>query len=260
MKAEKRITVERVDKPRLKGRQHFIEMYKQTFPDFTDDLDDDTLYDFIDERYSDLDNRYSTLNGANERLAHLISENPRLGVFLSLISGEHPKSVPYALSSVFGREVFDMDEKDLEEYELGDAEYRRRYKESMEEQRKAQENFKQYEKLLKTYARDNELDDEQVAEIHHGVMNMAEDFLMGNIPQNIIDIVYKGLNYDQDVQEAIHTGVVEGKNQQITEKLRRKKSMPDVMPDLGNSSGSGRTATLQNRRKGSFYDAIEEVK
>lgn len=261
MKVEKEIIIKTCDEPKpVRGRQRFLEMYRELNPDVADELDDDTLYSFVDERYLDLDNRYKSLNGANRKLAQLISENPKLGAFLALISGESCKSVPYALANVFGKEVFQLDARGMEEFERGEEEYRKRYKAGLEEQRKAQENFKNYEKTLSAYGKENNLTEDQVYDIHRGVMDIAEELLMGNIPMNIIDLVYKGLNYDQDMQEAIDTGVVEGRNEVIKETLRSKRGNPDRMPDFGNTTGAGRSPKLPGRNKGSFYDSIEEVK
>jgi hypothetical protein len=62
-------------------------------------------------------------------------------------------------------------------------------------------NISEYEATLNQYVKDKGLTDEQSTEIHSGIMTLADNLLMGVIPVELIDLVYKGLNYEKDVQE-----------------------------------------------------------
>jgi hypothetical protein len=51
---------------------------------------------------------------------------------------------------------------------------------------------------------------EQVA--GRAIKHIFNRLSIGVIPNELIDLVYKGLNYEKDIQEAANMGFVEGKN------------------------------------------------
>ena len=241
-----------------KGRDALLAAYKTSNPEGPEP-DDSSLYDFAHSRYSDLENKYNNLNGANMRLASLVDKDPKLGAVMSMIAGDKPKSFPYAVASVYGKEPFDLEGDDLEEFEKGYAENLAKLAESEKERQQAMKNIESYNKTLIDYGKKNSLSEDQVNEINDGIMQMADNILMGIIPTELIDMVYKGLNYDKDVQEAADTGFVEGKNTTVEAKMKEKTAMNSV-PDFGNGSGAGGVKKPVTRKKGSFYDAFTEEK
>jgi len=54
-----------------------------------------------------------------ELLAKLVSKEPKLGAVLSMMSGDKPKSFPYAIESVYGKELFNLGGDALAEFEKG---------------------------------------------------------------------------------------------------------------------------------------------
>jgi hypothetical protein len=221
-----------------KGRAAALAEYRAANPDLQDEPDDDTLHDFRNGRYSELEGQYNELNGANTRLAELVSKDPRLAAVLSMVAGENPKSFPYAVANVYGKEPFDLEGDALEEFEAGYQESLKRLSESEKARETALKNLGEYETTLNGYVKEKGLTDEQLAEIHNGIMTLADNLLMGVIPVELIDLVYKGMNYEKDVQEAADTGFVEGKNNVIDAKL--KKPDTRTVPDLGNGTGAGK--------------------
>jgi hypothetical protein len=235
-----------------KGRAAALEAYKAANPDLQEEPDDDALHDFHGNRYSELEGRhkevegkYNELNGANTRLAELVAKDPRLAAVLSMIAGEKPKSFPYAVGRVYGKEPFDLEGDALEEFESGYQENLKRLSESEKAREAALKNLGEYEATLSGYVKEKGLTDEQQSEIHSGIMTLADNLLMGVIPSELIDLVYKGLNYEKDVQEAADTGFVEGKNDVIDAKL--KKPETKSVPDLGNGTGAGKNIQRQPR-------------
>ena len=61
-----------------------------------------------------------------------------------------------------------------------------------------------------------------VRQSYDNIVSMANDILMGKIGIDVIERQDKGLNYDKDVQEAADTGFVEGKNQRIDMKKKKR--------------------------------------
>jgi len=238
-----------------KGRAAIIELYKAEHPG-TEPTDDELL-EFIHEKHSGTRGELDNLNGANSRLAEVVGKDPRTGSFLSMISGDEPTSVPFALSKTFGKDVFEMEGADLEEFERGYQENLQRLAESDALQQQALTNIQAYEDTLNQFGAANGLSEEQMDEINSGVMQFADNILMGNISQDVIDIVYKGLNYERDVQDAADAGVVEGKNAIIEAKIKKKKEA--LLPDLGNATGAGGVGSPSRKRGGSFFDEVREV-
>ena len=239
------------------GRESILESYRASNPDSQEDPDDEGLFGFARDRYSDLEGKHNELSGANSKLAELVAKDPKLGALLSSIAGENPMSVPRAISSIYGKEPFDLEGDALDEFEAGYQENLARLAESEQEREQASKNIEEYQGTLVKYGEDNELDEGRLSEIHDGVMQFAENVLMGIIPVELIDLIYKGKNYDRDVQEAADTGFVEGKNGVVEAKMKEKTAESSV-PDLGSGTGAGKTTSRPKQTKGSFYDGIQE--
>lgn len=246
--------ITQVETPR--GRAGVLAKFQKANPDFQGDPSDDDLWGYAGQDYDDVKGKYKDMSGANARLADLVAKDPRLGAVLSMVAGENPKSLPYAMGNVFGK---DWLESDPEEFEKGYQENLTRLAESKAEQEQAAKNIQQYQANLEQFKTDNGLDNAQVAELNDAIFADAENFLMGNISPEYIDYKWKGMNYDKDVQEAAVTGEVEGRNQAI--EVKKKKITGDApLPDLANGTGAGKNRTIPGKRKKkSAYDDMEEI-
>lgn len=237
-----------------KGRQSFLSAYKEANPEASEDPDDDGLMDFAHEKYSEMEEKYKGLSGSNEKLAALVAKDPKLGAVLSMLVGDEPKSLPYAIGSVYGKEPF----ADIEDFETGYQEQLARLAASKEEQEKANKNIQEYEATMTKFGEDNGLSEQQLMEVHAGLEQFANNLLMGIIPVELIELVYKGMNYDKDVEEAAATGEVEGRNAQIEAKMKEATGTPAV-PDMGSTTGAGATKPKPTPKR-SFYDSLEDEK
>lgn len=236
-----------------KGRAAFLDSYKKSNPDSIEDPDDDGLFDHAHSKYSEMEGKYNGMSQANEKLAELVSKDPKLGAVLSMLVGENSKSLPYAVGSVYGKEPFD----DLDEFEQGYQEQLQRLATSKEEQEKASKNIEEYQGTLEKFGKDNGLTEEQLDEVNSGIMQFAENLLMGIIPAELIDLVYKGLNYDKDVEEAAATGEVEGRNAVIENKMKEKTASTSI-PDMGSTTGAGAVKPKPSQKK-SFFDDMKNA-
>lgn len=238
----------------LKGRAAWLDRYKKANPEAGDEVDDEDLFEHANGGYSDMENKYNQLNGANSRLAELVAGDPRLGAALSMVTGEGKKSLPYAMGSVYGKDWMDGD---LEEFEAGYQENLKQLAESRKLQEEAAKNTGESIKHIEKYISDNQLGEEDAAQLNENIVSFAENLLMGIIPPAFIDLVHKGLNYEQDVQDAIDTGAVQAKNERIDPELRKLTETTDVV-DMGSSTSSSRKKQSPAKRGGSFYDQIKE--
>jgi hypothetical protein len=241
----------------LKGKAALLEAYRASGGESTEEPDDEALYGFANDRHARLQGKYDEMTGANTRLAGLVSKDPKLAAVLSMIAGEKPRSLPYAIANIYGKDIL---ESDPEEFEKGYQENLKRLAEDRVEQQKACKNIETYRANLEKFKSDNGLTDAQAEELNNAIFMDAENFLMGIIPAEYIDYKWKGLNYDRDVQDAADTGFVEGKNT-VAEAKMKEKTAVRAIPDLTDGTGSGKVNKLPSpKRKGSFYDAFEEQK
>jgi hypothetical protein len=151
-----------------------------------------------------------------------------------IVDGENPKHPYYALGSVYGKEGWGLEGEDLEEFEAGYQENLKRLAESEKLREQAVENIREYESTLARNAKDNGLTEEQSSEVHNGIVQLADNLLMGII----IDLVYKGMNCEKDMDAAVNTGRIQGLGEKIDVKLKKQESK--TIPDLGNATGAGK--------------------
>lgn len=245
---------EEVTEQPLKGRAAWQDRYRKTNPEAGEEINDEDLFEYANGGYSDIENKYNQLNGANSRLAELVAGDPRLGAALSMVTGESKKSLPYAMGSVFGKDWMDGD---LEDFEAGYQENLKQLAESRKLQKEAAKNTEKSIKYIEKYISDNELGEEDALQLNENIVAFAENLLMGIVPPELIDLVHKGLNYEQDVQDAIDTGAVQAKNERIDPEFRKLTDTSSVV-DMGSSTGSGKKRQALGKKKGSFYDDIKE--
>jgi hypothetical protein len=239
----------------LKGRAAMLARYRGHNPESGDEIDDEALWEYAHAGHSELEGKYNQLNGANKRLSELVLNDPKLAAVLSMIAGDNPKSFPYAVGSVYGKDFLDGD---LEEFEAGYQENLKQLAESKKLQAEAEKNIGGSIRNIKKYSSENGLSEEHQTGLYAGIMGFAENLLMGKIPDELIDLVYKGLNYDKDVQEAADTGFVEGKNEKVSATMKTKTD-PSIPPSLGTEANGGGDKPLPAKKRGSFFDAIKEV-
>ncbi len=244
----------------LRGRAAALARWKEGNPDATEDPDDDSLFDHMQASRDKLQGDYDKLSGANGRLAELAARDPRLAAVLSLIAGEDGKSFPYAFARVYGKDMLDMDEEALEEFEKGYQENLDDLAKSNQKLEAARKNIEGYKQNLAEFGRLHNLTEGQLDELNAAIYADAENFLTGVIPTEYIEYRWKGMNYDKDVQDAADTGVVEGKNQAISEKMAKVEEPPPI-PDMGDTTNAGRKPTAPPARsKKSFFDGMKEEK
>jgi len=251
MKNEQEPIEEAVENQPPKGRAAFLAMMQEKNPDYNPESDDQ-LFDDVHSMHSEMKGNLDKHQSSSEKLSSLVAKDPKFGSVLSMVAGEG-KSFPYATAKVYGKQPFDLEGDDLDEFEKGYQEQLEALSKSDELQAQASENFAKSQELINKICADNELDEAQSAEIYNDIMDYADDLLMGNIKESLITEIIKGKNYDKDVQEAAEAGKVEGLNQKIDAKLKKPEA---VMPDMGTKTTGG-TKKMPTPEKKSFYAPIK---
>jgi len=212
-----------------KGRAAMLALYKTQNPETTDEPDDESLFDFghkgMGER-DELRGKYDTLNGANEKLAEAISQDPRFAKFIAMVgSGEKPL---YALGKIFGNVIDQLDEEGTENLKKGQDEYSSGFNQ-------LKQNFEAYKANLKKYGEDNSLDDATTQKINDIILDLSDAFMNWDITTEVIDGVFKMIDYDQDKQALSEAEALAIKNKTIDE-MKSGGGKPEApLPDLNGS-------------------------
>ena len=209
----------------LGGRDKLLNRFKEAHADFDGDPSDDDLYGYADSAFGERDEykgKYDALNGANEKLAEVIREEPSVARFIGMIAnGSHPI---YAIGKCFGDLIDTLDDSNLEELEKGMDERR-----GMQEEIK--KNFEKYSETLKAYLKENNLSDEDGTRINDTILDIAEALTRGEIDRDVIDCVYKGLDYDTAKDSELEAAKLAGKNEAI-DAVKNKRSGGSGVPDV----------------------------
>lgn len=209
-----------------KGRAAYLDLYKQHNPDMESEPDEDELFEHARKGYAERDElqgKYSSLNSSNEKLASVVSEDPRFAQFIAMVAAG--ENLMYALGKTFGNLVDNIDEDSLEELRKGQQEFSAKFA-------KVKENFNAYDTNLKAYAETNGLSPEMVEKIDNAIMDIAEAFNDRDIPTDVIELVHKGLDYDEEKQALGEAEALAIKNKTIDEMKGGGGKPVAVMPDV----------------------------
>lgn len=259
---------ETVEKPNIslnenavqaKGREGVLAKFRKANPDFEGEPSDAELWDYAGSDYDSLKDNHKKIIDGQKALHDYVAKDPRFGAAIGMSFGEGEDKIPFtrALGRLYGPDAFSDDE----ELAKGFEEFNDNLTNTRKSAEEAQHNFETLTvPRLESFAKEKNLTDKQLDEIFKGLDEMATAMFMGDVPQDIIALVYKGLNYDTDVHEAAVTGEIEGKNQKIKAEMRKKipqDGIVDFGPGTGSMARKEKVLPLEERR--SFTDMLEDV-
>lgn len=237
------------------GRDLFIEKYRGYHPDSPDELDDNDLWNYAGSSLAERDDymgKYDTLNQANDKLAAVVGENPEVAQFISMIANGEPPL--YAIGKSFGDIESKIDEESLEQMRKGREEYRK-------EVQRIKDNVDRYQTTLKNYGETNGLSEENLASVNDIILDIAEALREGDIPEELIDSIWKGMDYESATTANIEAAKLAGKNEAIEDiKSKKQNNLP---PDVSakKSQGSAQPKkTTQSTPPSGFEDFFKDAK
>ena len=214
--------------------------------------DDDSFLDDIHARYRDVEDELSGYRSSTDTLREAITRDPRVGAFFSAVAAkEGGESFPGAFARIFGRDAFD-----------GDPDFEKGYQDRLESERasldRARKSHAAYDASLSRFSSDRGMSDAERAALNDDVIGLLTGVLDGSLPDDLVDLVYKGRHYDRDVEAAARGGAAEGRNERIRSQL---KGMKGELPDLGRSTTSGSPGDqLPPSRRRRSEDIFDEFK
>ena len=245
----------------LRGKAAYKARRKERNPEASDEASDDDLFDDALSALSETQGKYDELAGGNKRLAELVSRDPKLAALLTMVSGENPKSVQYAVGKLFGRDLLEADDEGLEELEKGYQEHLQGLAHDREALEEASRNIEAYQGTLDKFGKDNKLSESDLDGLAGAVEKLAVDVLKGNISASFIEFVWKGLNYEKDVTDAAAAGEAEGRNKRVAPELKKMATVAPVgaaTVDKG-ASERVRTSDMSMTRGRSHWDNLTDA-
>ena len=235
-------TVTQVETPR--GREGVLAKWRKENPDFEGDPTEEQLWEYAGGDYDNVKGSYKKMSEGMTGLNEYIAKDPRMGAAIGMSFGEGEDKIPFnhALGRLYGPDGLSDDE----DFIRGTKEYNDAQAQSRKEQEEAQANFQESLKRFEQYCIDNSLPAERKDELFEGIMQLAESFLMGNIPTEIFELIDKGQTSDQRVQEAADTGFVEGKGETVRAEMKKKTANTDI-PDMAGGTGAGKLKPKQRQ-------------
>jgi hypothetical protein len=202
-------------------------------------VDDDALFNRISEDYDDLDSQLGQYQKDSDVLAEMFESDPRSVEFLKAWKdGADPVVVMWER---YGADILEDPNK-----KEALAEANKKYLDRLAQEKKLEEeytkNLDSSLDVMDAYQAKNSLSDEDIDEAISFLIKLGHDCNLGKITEEGLDMAMKAIRHDVDVAEAEHEGVVRGRNEKITNEVKRRAG--DGTPRL-----DGKSHQAQPRRQ-----------
>lgn len=244
-------TKENGEEKQTSKRSSFLSKMKNRMPDVNFDSEDpEERYSAFDKYDEDVQEQLGKYKESDSKLKELFAKDPRFATFMSDVVGGGSPSTSFV--KYFGKDVLDMsgDEEQMAKLNESNQEYLNRVAESNKLRQEQEKNMESSAQDMSDFKSEKNMSDEDFESFIDECYKVVEGALMGKIDKSFLEIMYKGLNYEKDLQDAATAGVIEGRNQKIDETLRKKDG--DGIPNL-NTGGKGGTKKPAIPTKRDFY-------
>lgn len=234
-------------------REAYLARMREKHPD-TEFADDEALYGQALSDYDDYENQVGHYKKDSEALSDMFTKSPMAAAFLADM---HAGKDPFvSLVRNFGMDIENVLNDPEMQDELADAnkEYLERLAKSKELDNQYDENWPQTLELLRTWRDERGMSDEQVDALTAKIIDVASDAIVGKITPEALEIFAKAMNYEADLANAGEEGRIAGRNDRITEQLRKVQKGDGTMPLNGKPGGTGR-----QRREKNLFDLAGEA-
>jgi len=211
----------------------------------------DEVYNASMEGYDAEHEKVKSMMASNKAIGERMMQDPKAAAALAEFMDGKP--LPAALKKYFSDEELAMSEGEAgyEEYleaikanterAAGNAKAQAEYEKNLEDSRATVEQF----------STDKGMSPEEFDSFMEKATDVVIGSLMkGNITTELLEILYKGMNYDSDTAQAQEVGRVAGKNEKIVE--TRKVGKTDQLPSLGGGASTASTDKPVNATAGHF--------
>ena len=154
-----------------------------------------------------------------------------------MMEGKHPA---VAIKRHFGEEL-DIEDEESEEYkELINAERERMadMETSQQMQAEYEQNLAESAEAVRQFKEEKNLDENAFAEFVASAVEMTNDLLSGKLNATLLNVLWKGKNYDTDIANetniAEQRGIAKARNEKYEE--RKRKMAGDGLPAISSTT------------------------
>ncbi len=221
---------------RSKRDQH-VERLRKKYPEKKFE-DDEELFGQIGADYDAYEAENSGYKEREQKLSDMFAADPRSAELLvGMSNGEN-----FAMSFMkkFGPDIKDTldDPEKMQEVADAWAEDQKRIAKSKQLDDEWAKNMEQSMAALEAFQQERGLSDEQVNQVFYGLIEIVRNGVMGKFDQKGFEFALNAINHDGDVAMAQEEGTIAGKNQRVTEQLRKSRK-GDGVAQLGSKNNSG---------------------
>ncbi len=222
-------------------KELLLERLQSKYPDM-DLSDEEGLYGAIVGDYDNYESTVAKSKEIDDKLTGMFENNPQFaGMFLSVLNGD--RNPILTMIETYGedfRSYLDDPENAMDIAEAN-AKFVERLNAEKDLESKYEKNLEQSLKIADEIEASGEYTSEQVDLAFKSVLDDANRAIMGEINREMLETKLKGLNHDNDIQEAVNDATVRTRNQKIE---ATKKNLKDELPMI---DGKG-AAPVQDRR------------
>lgn len=238
-------------------KEILLERMRGKYPDNNFD-DEESLYGQVVDDFVESDNALKDYKGREEQLADLFMSDPRSAKFLTdWRAGGDPA---IALIRQFGTEIKDAidDPERLEEIAEANKEFVERVAKEKELEDTYQKNLAESLEGLEKYQQAHGLSDEDIDKAMEFLIGVISDGLMGKFAESSIDMAFKAINHDIDVETASAEGEIRGKNSRAEIKLRQNNK-GDGTAVMGGRNGAVGTPSKDIGALGRYDGDVKDI-
>jgi hypothetical protein len=205
------------------------------------------MYGRMNERNAD----YDRLRTNDDNFRKLVNEHPEYGGMVTdMMEGRN------FIESFLGRFSKDdiMAAYDDPEVAKKLADAQADYLKGQEDSKKLKEegdaNIQNSINELNVYCEENGIDEQGATELWGKALDFAGNALKGIFTKELFDLVNKGMNHDQDVEEARQEGEIAGHNAKVQTQLAKGAGPQGLPPTFDGGQGAAAPEGKPQKRKG----------
>lgn len=216
-------------------RDLLLARMQEKYPD-NDFSDDDGLYGAVMGDYDNYEETIAKHKEVDDKLGGMFESNPQFaGMFLSALNGD--RNPVLSMIEAYGDDFrsFLDDPENAESIAEANAKFVERLNSEKELEATYEKNLEQSLMIAEELEASGPYEREQIDMAFKAVLDDANKAIMGEINAEMLETKLKGLNHDNDIQEAVDEATIRTKNQKIEAK---KKTLKDELPMIDGKGSS----------------------
>lgn len=174
---------------------------------------------------------------ANQKVYEIFENSEEMVQLARKMDQGHGFLESLALTVDLEQTLSGLEEDDPEKYKevmkaqaKREAERERQQKEQEKRQEEFEKNEEASQEIIAEFQSDKEISDEEKDEFLGTINNYFENLVKGKITPEFLEVAWKGLNFESELEKAKEQARIEGKNEKI--EAEKTKKSGDNLPDI----------------------------